>query len=218
MGKIRNLCMTQLVRMKKIKEPDMYTWIFSSVDNCYYNYNSRYLFEYVKEHLPQITPIFVINEEGLRRELSKKYGEQYFIETESKEGIRRVLEAGVWFTSAGLPVYGPRLGRNRLIINLWHGVPLKKIALMDPNLKKMSRIYFKKIFSENYTWILTTARELIPVMAKSFQVCEEQIRVWGQPRNDLIFFPPDRKKILGEIYPALPNYQKVILYAPTFRD
>ena len=54
MGKIRNLCMTQLVRMKKIKEPDMYTWIFSSVDNCYYNYNSRYLFEYVKEHLPQI--------------------------------------------------------------------------------------------------------------------------------------------------------------------
>lgn len=28
MGKIRNLCMTQLVRMKKIKEPDMYTWIF----------------------------------------------------------------------------------------------------------------------------------------------------------------------------------------------
>ena len=52
MGKIRNLCMTQLVRMKKIKEPDMYTWIFSSVDNCYYNYNSRYLFEYVKEHLP----------------------------------------------------------------------------------------------------------------------------------------------------------------------
>ena len=75
MGKIRNLCMTQLVRMKKIKEPDMYTWIFSSVDNCYYNYNSRYLFEYVKEHLPQITPIFVINEEGLRRELSKKYGE-----------------------------------------------------------------------------------------------------------------------------------------------
>ena len=33
MGKIRNLCMTQLVRMKKIKEPDMYTWIFSSVDN-----------------------------------------------------------------------------------------------------------------------------------------------------------------------------------------
>lgn len=218
MGKIKNLCMTQLVRMKKTKKPDMYTWVFSSVDNCYYNYNSKYLFEYVKEHLPQITPLFVINEENLRRELSEQYGEQYFIETKSKEGIRRVLEAGVWFTSAGLPVYGTGLGKNRLIVNLWHGVPLKKIALMDPNLKKTARIYFKKIFSENYTWILTTARELVPVMAKSFQVSEDRLRVWGQPRNDCIFDPPDRKQVLKGIYGDLPEYKKVVLYAPTFRD
>ena len=40
----------------------------------------------------------------------------------------------------------------------------------------------------------------------------------GQPRNDLIFFLRTEKNLLGEIYPALPNYQKVILYAPTFRD
>lgn len=218
MGKIKNLCMTQLVRMKKTKKPDMYTWVFSSVDNCYYNYNSKYLFEYVKEHLPQITPLFVINEENLRRELSEQYGEEYFIDTESKEGIRRVLEAGVWFTSAGLPVYGTGLGKNRLIVNLWHGVPLKKIALMDPNLKKAARIYFKKIFSENYTWILTTSRELVPVMAKSFQVSEDRLRVWGQPRNDCIFDPPDRKQILEGIYSDLPEYKKVVLYAPTFRD
>lgn len=218
MGKIKNLCMTQLVRMKKTKKPDMYTWVFSSVDNCYYNYNSKYLFEYVKEHLPQITPLFVINEENLRRELSEQYGKEYFIETESKEGISRVLEAGVWFTSAGLPVYGTGLGKNRLIVNLWHGVPLKKIALMDPNLKKAARIYFKKIFSENYTWILTTSRELVPVMAKSFQVSEDRLRVWGQPRNDCIFDPPDRKQILEGIYSDLPEYKKVVLYAPTFRD
>lgn len=218
MGKIKNMCMTQLVRMKKTEKPDMYTWIFSSVDNCYYNYNSRYLFEYVKEKLPQITPLFVINEENLRRELSEQYGQEYFIETESKAGIRRVLEAGVWFTSAGLPVYGTGLGKNRVIVNLWHGVPLKKIALMDPNLKKAARIYFKKIFSENYTWILTTARELVPIMAKSFQVSEDRIRVWGQPRNDCIFTPPDRKQTLKAIYPELPEYKKVILYAPTFRD
>lgn len=218
MGKIKNLCMTQLVRMKKTKKLDMYTWVFSSVDNCYYNYNSKYLFEYVKEHLPQITPLFVINEENLRRELSEQYGKEYFIETESKEGIRRVLEAGVWFTSAGLPVYGTGLGKNRLIVNLWHGVPLKKIALMDPNLKKAARIYFKKIFSENYTWILTTSRELVPVMAKSFQISEDRLRVWGQPRNDCIFAPPDRKQILEDVYPDLPEYKKVVLYAPTFRD
>lgn len=218
MGKLKNLIKAQAVRLLGYQKPDPKVWVFSSTDNCHYNYNSRYLFEYVKENLPQVTPLFVINEKNLRRELSRQYGEEYFIETESKEGIRRVLEAGVWFTSAGLPVYGTGLGKNRLIVNLWHGVPLKKIALMDPNLKKAARIYFKKIFSENYTWILTTARELVPVMAKSFQVSEERIRVWGQPRNDGIFAPPDRMQILGEIYPDLPEYKKVVLYAPTFRD
>lgn len=218
MGKIKNLCMTQFIRLGKTEQPDMYTWIFSSVDNCYYNYNSRYLFEYVRDNLPQITPLFVINDEKLRGKLSDQYGEKYFVETDTVDGIRRVLAAGVWFTSAGLPVYGSGLAKNRLIVNLWHGVPLKKIALMDPNLKKAARIYFKKIFSQNYTWILTTARHLIPVMAESFQVPESQIKVWGQPRNDRIFTPPDRNVVLSEIYPDLPQYKKVILYAPTFRD
>ncbi len=218
MGKLKNLCMTQMLRLKKGEKPDFYTWVFSSVDNCYYNYNSRYLFEYVKDKFPEITPLFVINDPKLRHQLSTEYGEQYFVETETASGIRRVLSAGVWFTSAGLPVYGTHLGRDRLIVNLWHGVPLKKIALMDPNLKKIARVYFKKIFSENYTWILTTAKRLVPIMADSFCVGEEQIKVWGQPRNDQIFFPPDRERLLSGIYPDLPPYKKVILYAPTFRD
>lgn len=82
-------------------------------------------------------------------------------------GIRYVLNAGVWFTSAGLPAYASGLGKNRLIVNLWHGVPLKKIALLDPNLKKMARVYFRKIFSENYTYVLTTSHALVPLMAKT---------------------------------------------------
>ena len=55
-------------------------------------------------------------------------------------------------------------------------------------------------------------------MAKSFQVPEDRLRVWGQPRNDCIFAPPDRKQILEDVYPDLPEYKKVVLYAPTFRD
>lgn len=218
MGKLKNLLMTQVLKHGNSGKPDMDTWVFSSVDNCYYNYNSRYLFEYVKENLKDITPYFVINDEQLKAELSDRYGAQYFIETNSPEGIRRVLSAGVWFTSAGLPVYGTGLKKNRLIINLWHGVPLKKIALMDPNLKKAARIYFKKIFSENYTCIATTSRAPIPIMAQSFDVPKSRIKVWGQPRNDQIFAPVDRAKFLGNIYGSLPEYKSTVLYAPTFRD
>ena len=218
MGKAKNLLFTACLEHFGQIRPDSHIWLFSSTDNSHYNYNSRYLFEYVKENLPEITPLFVINDPELRNSLSSKYGKQYFIETESIQGIRQALSAGVWFTSAGLPAYGPGLHKKRLIINLWHGVPLKKIALLDPNLKKAARIYFKKIFSENYTCILTTSHELIPLMARSFAVSEDKIKVWGQPRNDGLFQKNDCHEILGQLFPDLPEYTKTVLYAPTFRD
>lgn len=218
MGKAKNLLFTACLEHFGQIRPDSHIWLFSSTDNSHYNYNSRYLFEYVKENLPEITPLFVINDPELRNSLSSKYGKQYFIETESIQGIRQALSAGVWFTSAGLPAYGTGLHKKRLIINLWHGVPLKKIALLDPNLKKAARIYFKKIFSENYTCILTTSHELIPLMARSFAVSEDKIKVWGQPRNDRLFQKNDCRKILGQLFPDLPEYTKTVLYAPTFRD
>lgn len=218
MGKAKNLLFTACLEHFGQIRPDSHIWLFSSTDNSHYNYNSRYLFEYVKENLPEITPLFVINDSELRNSLSSKYGKQYFIETESIPGIRQALSAGVWFTSAGLPAYGIGLHKKRLIINLWHGVPLKKIALLDPNLKKAARIYFKKIFSENYTCILTTSHELIPLMARSFAVSEDKIKVWGQPRNDGLFQKNDCREILGQLFPDLPEYTKTVLYAPTFRD
>lgn len=218
MGKAKNLLFTACLEHFGQIRPDSHIWLFSSTDNSHYNYNSRYLFEYVKENLPEITPLFVINDPELRNSLSSKYEKQYFIETESIQGIRQALSAGVWFTSAGLPAYGTGLHKKRLIINLWHGVPLKKIALLDPNLKKAARIYFKKIFSENYTCILTTSHELIPLMARSFAVSEDKIKVWGQPRNDGMFQKNDCRKILGQLFPDLPEYTKTVLYAPTFRD
>lgn len=218
MGKAKNLLFTACMEHFGQIRPDSHIWLFSSTDNSHYNYNSRYLFEYVKENLPEITPLFVINDPELRNSLSSKYGKQYFIETENIQGIRQALSAGVWFTSAGLPAYGTGLHKKRLIINLWHGVPLKKIALLDPNLKKAARIYFKKIFSENYTCILTTSHELIPLMARSFAVSEDKIKVWGQPRNDGLFQKNDCREILGQLFPDLPEYTKTVLYAPTFRD
>lgn len=218
MGKSKNLLFTACLEHFGQIRPDSHIWLFSSTDNSHYNYNSRYLFEYVKENLPEITPLFVINDPELRNSLSSKYGKQYFIETENIQGIRQALSAGVWFTSAGLPAYGTGLHKKRLIINLWHGVPLKKIALLDPNLKKAARIYFKKIFSENYTCILTTSHELIPLMARSFAVSEDKIKVWGQPRNDGLFQKNDCREILGQLFPDLPEYTKTVLYAPTFRD
>lgn len=218
LGNIKNLVKTTLVRMSSFVTPKENIWIFSSVNNSKFNYNSRYLFEYVKENLPEIEPRFVVNDEKERQALSEQYGSEYFIEGNSKEGIQKVLEGGVWFTSAGLPVYGPWLSGKRKIINLWHGVPLKKIALLENNASWLYRFYFKWIFSANYTAILTTSRELVAIMAESFGVEQDRIKVWGQPRNDLLFKENSREQILKELYSINFPVKYLVLYAPTYRE
>lgn len=217
-NRVMNLIKTSIIRIFYKKNIDYSVWVFSSSFNTEFNYNSKYLFEYALNNEKNITPIYVINDDEKRKKLQCKYGEKHIVETKSIGGIKRVLNAGVWFTSAGLPVYGLKLGVSRIIINLWHGVPLKKIALMENNLNSITRLYFKNIFSNNYTYILTTSKNLVDIMAKSFGVSKDKIKVWGQPRNDAIFKSNNREEVLDLIYQDLPTYKKILLYAPTYRD
>ena len=66
MGKVKNMLFTACLKQFGHIRPDSHIWLFSSTDNRHYNYNSRYLFEYVKDNLPEITPLFVINDPELR--------------------------------------------------------------------------------------------------------------------------------------------------------
>jgi len=191
--------------------------IFSSSNNTDYDYNSKYLFEYILKNHRDYKCKYVINDNQKREKLRNKIGD-FFIETKSFKGILEVLNAGCWVTSAGLPVYFLGADRRRVVLNLWHGAPLKKIALLQKNISNFTKMYFNQIFSKKYTVIITTSRIFIPIMAKSFGVEEKKIKVLGQPRNDLLWINNDRKNILKSMYKHLPYYKKVILYAPTFRN
>ncbi len=195
---------------------DYRTWIFSSTDNRCFNYNSKYLFLYVRAHYPRVRARYVINDALLRRKLQEQYGRELFVDGASPEGMRQILAAGVWFTSAGLPAYEMTGRPDRIVVNLWHGIPLKRIVLMGEQSGRFTKLWFRQIFSRKYTYILTTSRELIPIMAQSFGVPESKVKVWGQPRDDAVL-KGDRKQELEELF-ALPEDATCVLYAPTYRD
>lgn len=195
-------------------------WVFSSTGNRHFDSNARYLFIYVYENLPEITPVYVMNDPGKRERLQKAYPRAKIVDTDTRAGIRTVLESGVWFTSAGLPVYGLGLSRGRLVVNLWHGVPLKKITLVEHKKDLFYRMYFPLVFSRNYSWVATTSSHLVPLMQASFGVKKEQVKVLGQPRNDGLFGTRKAAEVLGGLYEErmLPEFDKAVLYAPTHRD
>lgn len=222
-GRSRNM-LRKIINMVKAQlydrggKLDYNTWIFSSVDNNNFNYNSKYLFLYVREQLPEIKACYVIDDEKKRRILAKKYGNQYFISSQTGEGLRMILDSGVWITSAGIPAYTLKNNSERIVVNLWHGIPLKKIALMEEQAGRLQKMYFRKLFSEKYTYILTTSSHLVSVMAKSFAVPSDKVKVWGQPRNDAILQSRSRDAFLQRIGVDQKKCRKLILYAPTFRD
>jgi CDP-glycerol glycerophosphotransferase len=200
-----------------IIKPDNNKWLFSSSFNNEYNYNSKYLFEYVLKKHPSVNCKFVINDDGKREKLIKEYGD-YFIETKTIKGIKEALKSGVWFTSSGLPLYLLFSGKRRIIFNLWHGTPLKKIVLKDNKTSSFKKFFIKLIHSRNYSFISTSSSKLIELYQQSFGVNKDKIKVLGQPRNDMMNEQRDRNEWLKSKYPNLPSFKKTILYAPTFRE
>lgn len=217
--KAANLMKTMFARLTFRGEPSPECWVFSSVHNRTFNYNSSYLFLYVKEHCPEIHPYYVMNDDKKREELGEKYGKEYFLDGKTMEGIRKILSCKVWFTSTAPPLYGVGFRKKYVILNLWHGIPLKKIGMEQKNLSWFTRKYYKYLFADNYEGVVTTSSHLVHIMSRSFLVEPERIKVWGQPRNDVLFSSNSEGKGLEEVFSGeLPPYEKVVLYAPTFRD
>src|SRR5699024_6397068 len=72
--------------------------IFNSSRNNNYNFNSKYLFEYLLEEHKEFCVFFVINNQQLRKQLTEEIG-PYFISTLSISGILQSSKAGLWVSS-----------------------------------------------------------------------------------------------------------------------
>lgn len=91
-------------------------------------------------------------------------------------------------------------------ICLWHGMPLKKIGLMQ-NADNVN-------YLNNASYFLSTSDFFVPILAKCFGKKESVILPLGLPRNDLLFQNNNSLEKLGIVR---KNKEKIIVYLPTFR-
>lgn len=96
--------------------------------------------------------------------------------------------------------------RKQSYICLWHGMPLKKIGLMQNN--------DSGNYLNNVSFFLCTTQYFVPIMAKSFGREETDILPLGLPRNDLLFQSNNSLEKLGI---KKGDKTKIIVYLPTFR-
>lgn len=113
---------------------------------------------------------------------------------------------------------------NQHYIQIWHGTPLKKLALDMDNVA-MAHSSDIDIYKENFRkntsrWDYLVAQNEFSanIFRRCFDFNKTMLNI-GYPRNDVLFRknnPEDIANIKTEL--GLPLDKKIILYAPTWRD
>lgn len=92
--------------------------------------------------------------------------------------------------------------KKQIVINLWHGMPIKKIGNME---------YDKKLIDYNYfTYLICYSHFFLDIMKSSFNARSSQIIYCGSPRNDELFNA--KNKMVNT------KYSKTIAWLPTYRE
>ena len=108
-------------------------------------------------------------------------------------GLYYFLTSKYFFYSFGK--YPIKPSRNQMVVNLWHGMPLKKIGNLESGMENIDYNFFTKLVSSSDLFT--------PIMKAAFKAKDNQMLLVGNIRNDELF---EEKK------------DKNIIWMPTYRN
>ena len=184
-----------------------------------YDDNSRALFEYVLKNRKDIHAYWITANKEVYSNMKEK-GLPVFMNT-SRKAIMLALRARYYVSVVML--YGKDSGNNLSkymggirVINLWHGLPLKKIAFDDKYHPmpqtfrgKLLNYFDEKVFRNTYH--IATSPGIAKIYRSCFKADEEHVLILGQARNDYFYTPHQNP------YKERFDNRKIILYMPTHR-
>jgi len=217
--RVKLLSHQQFLKKDQNTKKNMSHWVFPV---CAYDHvfsgNERAVFESIKDD-PLITKIILYRSKPI-----SIIGSNIKLHPlESLEGQLALLEAGVIFIkgSSSQDIIYPITPNGRKIINLWHGIPLKRIGVASLVPKKILEIYKKE--NLKYHAVISSSKiDKMAMAAASYPLTYNDIWVTGLPRNDFILrekslLPNDFLTQLTQLESTVQN-KNFILYVPTFRN
>lgn len=189
-------------------------WVFGAWFGTRYSDNPKAFFEYLNSHQPSITTIWLAKDNELVAAI-RKLGYSAYL-ADSIIGVYLQLRAEFAFVCQALPddLFSPAVGKKTKVINLWHGLPLKKImydVFGDRVCTKNSWGRFVDAISPyddvRNDYLLATSEETQNTLSKAFRIDKCQTLITGFPRNDV--FLNHTSKPLAQSFRCI--------YMPTFR-
>ena len=151
--------------------------------------NIRTLYQYLVDNGYQDKYVIVCASNDfyhLERDSRVKYTSIY-------RGLYYFLTSKYFFYSFGK--YPIKPSKKQMVVNLWHGMPLKKIGNLEYGLENIDYNFFTKLVSSSDLFT--------PIMKTAFNAKDEQMLLVGNIRNDELF---EEKK------------DKNIIWMPTYRN
>lgn len=200
--------------------------------------NSRYLYEYLSNHMEELGLAHVVwvseNNKDIQNLRAIGY-EAYWMH--SKESIRYHKRAGLHIVCNSSSGNGDILGQysyGAKKLNLWHGVGVKSMAYTSNEFKRKKKKY-RLIYNlyefcfQKYGWFrsmtlkggwancyyLATGRLNAEALKKCLWLTDKNIIISNYPRNC------ECQKLMkeeSELIQYFEKFEKIVLYLPTFRN
>jgi glycosyltransferase involved in cell wall biosynthesis/CDP-glycerol glycerophosphotransferase (TagB/SpsB family) len=219
------------LRMPKLdrkidKDPDTYVFTAWGRYPQHTLDNPRAIFERVK-HCPHIKKIVLSHGDLDPTDHISDGDNTHIYPLKSKEGIRALMGAGVVFTAYSLHnLFGYRTLPNhpeRRIVQLWHGIPIKRVALMTLTATtRYSELFWLKE-TKRYSLVISTSELDRETMISSFAPGEpKRVVLTGLPRHDFLNCPEDDLPSDYKTHQAIINKQlagrRLVLFSPTWSE
>lgn len=157
-----------------------------------------------------------------------------WVDRDSTQGYRLALQAGVIAVTHGLGDVNRYAQRGAIIVQLWHGSPLKKLNLDSPsvlNLGPLERVpglarllrTMYRTGTKSISVFPVACEEFAVSMRTAFALSDQQVLAIGEPRGDELFdgtaaeLRARSRALWEQTIPDLAE-RRLILQAPTWRD
>lgn len=193
-------------------------WVFGSWFGNQISDNSLAMYNYVKNNNPRLELIW------LARNPEKFNLDCKIAKRNSIKGMFYVATAKVAFVNQGyFDLCSFNLLAGAYKVQLWHGVPWKKICndsmdLPKNFMEKLTQWLVQKL--ANYDLFITPSDSYATIARSAFNASTNSILKVGQPRNQVLYdaaFCEKSRKALLETCKVNSN-SKIVVYMPTFRD
>ncbi|MGI2215214.1 CDP-glycerol glycerophosphotransferase family protein [Shewanella oncorhynchi] len=197
-----------------------------------FNDNSKYFYLLAREKAVDKEIIWIANSIEVAKKMTDMGYVSYF--KWSLTGLYHCLTSKYYIYCFHLIDINLWTSGNTVIINLWHGIPLKHIEFTAKNSKSSKAYNTKSIISRIFVlyifirpdFLISSSRKMSEYYQKAFRIRNVQnIVELGMPRCDMFFLGEKKRKSFltnsaekDIALQLIPKFSKTFVYMPTWRD